>query len=178
MATFCYSFSGLPLLIEGVTVWSDGNDPYCQLKRSNQQCLICPGRMDLVEVRTGVSLLSLVLSNTEALDVLDCSSCGFVTTVECYNDIQLGQPQEMKTEYRGPSIDETNSHSCQGCKSKLDRLWQYCPTCGVKYVQPTDDNKVHSTKKRVRFAEEKSFSSYDDFEMVPLDLEPRPFDEF
>jgi hypothetical protein len=125
----------------------DGNpNADCQLKRSNRQCLICPGRMDLVEVSQTVNLFWIPICSLATLDLLDCPGCGYSTSVESYEYLrgchQKGTMTDDLKWYGGAST------SCHSCKTKLAKHWQYCPGCG-------SENKKEENMRTVRFEDAK-----------------------
>lgn len=116
----------------------ESEETSCRLKRSNRACLICPGRMDLVEVRQTMGCLFFSLVNTKTMNLLDCPSCGFATTVESYDYIRICQPGgkliDDSSRSDANSDDETPIF-CGSCRSKVAPHWQFCPECGSKQIR-------------------------------------------
>ena len=107
----------------------------CRIKRSDRPCLVCPARMDLVEVSQALTLFWLPLCNLQTLDVLDCPVCGFKTSLDSYDYLQIcradSSVSHASTRASIEEEPEEFSH-CSKCRCEISSHWQYCPTCGEK----------------------------------------------
>jgi hypothetical protein len=154
MWTTCSFLDGL------ATTSSNHHNPGCQIKRSNRQCLVCPGRMDLIQVRQTIRLMCTIpLCSVETMDLLDCPDCGFSTSVEAYDYLRNCQSQQgiIKTNCSSDCglallVDnDPASNICRSCSSKVAAKWQYCPSCGEKKEQQQGRS---SPPRVVRFDDE------------------------
>jgi hypothetical protein len=112
----------------------------CRIIRSDRPCLVCPGKMDLVEAHPRYSLFSgLPLCPTETIDCLDCPKCGFSTSTTDYQYLQICKIQRhgmfqshARRERRSSSGRISSGRLCGSCSAILSSQWQFCPGCGSK----------------------------------------------
>jgi hypothetical protein len=110
----------------------------CRIIRSDRPCLVCPGKMDLVEAHPRYSLFSgLPLCPTETIDCLDCPKCGFSTTTSDYQYLQICKIQRhgmfqthSRRDRRTSSGRISSDRMCSTCNTRLSSKWQFCPGCG------------------------------------------------
>ena len=127
------------------------SDITCRISRSNRPCLVCPGRMDLIEASPRYTLFTgLPLCNSESIDCLDCPECGFSTTSADYQYLHMCKkqrygifysplhqgkdlPTRKSLNYTFDSLTDDKSlhgHECSSCHVILLIGWKYCPHCG------------------------------------------------
>lgn len=127
------------------------SDIACRISRSNRPCLVCPGRMDLIEASPRYSLFNgLPLCNSESIDCLDCPKCGFSTTTADYQYLHMCKkqrhgmfyssscqvkslPTRKSSDYKIDTITENKEklgYECSSCHEKVSTYWQFCPHCG------------------------------------------------
>ena len=124
----------------------------CRVRRNNRPCLICENSMDLIEVTQSINLFFIpVCFNTKTMSFLDCSVCGFSSTLESYEYLRICQQEGRPIQkFSGKPVDGEQSLSCKDCKSKLAKHWVYCPTCGAKFDRPL----LSSATRTISFADE------------------------
>ena len=110
-----------------------GVDPTigCKIIRSQRPCLACPGKMDLVKVTQSVNFAILPICFVNANDILDCSSCGYSTSVESYDYLKtckIGGPVMD----RGAISSGNAFENCPSCSIQLSQQWKFCPFCGTE----------------------------------------------